>query len=58
MKDPKVKELHTKLRELRDEFEDHAQKTDNPQCEALCETTAEVLAGLEESFDEYLESGE
>lgn len=54
----KVPELHTKLKSLRDELRDHAATASDPKCAALCETSAEVLGGLEEAFDHYLAKSE
>lgn len=54
----KVEDLHTKIRDLRDELKAHADEVDDPRCAALCETSAEVLGGLEEAFDHYLTKSE
>lgn len=54
----KVQELRTKLMDLRDEIKAHAQEVDEPQCAALCETTSEVLTGLETAFGHYLDKSE
>lgn len=56
--DPKVEELHKKIRELRDELHAHAEDTADPKCAALCETSGEVLGGLEEAFDHFLSKSE
>lgn len=56
--DEKVEELHTKIRELRDELKQHAEKVENPRCAALCETSAEVAGGLETAFDHFLNKSE
>jgi hypothetical protein len=54
----KVQELHKKVRDLRDELKEHAGQTDDPRCAALCETSAEVMGGLETAFDHFLEKSE
>lgn len=54
----KVQELHTQIRELRDTLKEHAAEVDDPKCAALCETSAEVLGGLEQAFDHYLARSE
>lgn len=54
----KVEELHHKVRELRDELKAHAEVTDDPKCAALCETSGEVLGGVETAFDHYLQRSE
>ncbi len=53
-----VTELHMKVKSLRDELKDHAEITKDPKCAALCETSAEVVAGLESAFDHYLHKSE
>lgn len=54
----KVKELQGKIAALRDEIKQHAQIVDDPKCAALCETSAEVLTGLETAFTHYLNKSE
>jgi hypothetical protein len=54
----KVEELRDKVHALRDELKTHAEETDGPKCAALCETSAEVLGGIEKAFDHYLEKSE
>ncbi len=54
----KTQELHKKVKELRDELKEHAQMVDDPKCAALCETSGEVLSGIEEAFDHYLQKSE
>lgn len=56
--DEKVQELRAKLVGLRDEIKTHAQEVDDPKCAALCETSSEVLTGLETAFDHYLHKSE
>lgn len=56
--DEKVQELHGKLRELADELRLHAEDVDDPRCAALCETSAEVVAGLETAFEHFLNKSE
>jgi len=54
----KVEELREKIQMLRDELKTHAEETDGPKCAALCETSAEVLGGIETAFGHYLEKSE
>ena len=54
----KVQELQQKIKELRDEIKDHARKVDDPKCAALCETSAEVMTGLETAFEHFLNKTE
>lgn len=54
----KVESFHTKLRELRDELRGHANQQDDPKCAALCETSSEVVGGLEEAFDHFINKSE
>jgi hypothetical protein len=56
--DDKVEELRKKVGNLRDELRAHGEITDDPKCAALCETSAEVLGGLELAFDHFLERSE
>lgn len=53
-----VEEIHKKLKELRDLAKEHARVKDDPKCQALCETTSEVLGGLEKSYDHFLQKSE
>ena len=54
----KTEELHKKIKALRDELKAHAAEVDDPKCAALCETSGEVLGGLEEAFDHFLNKSE
>jgi hypothetical protein len=54
----KVQKLHTTIREMRDLAKEHADEATDPKCAALCETTHEVLAGLEQAYDHYLNKTE
>ncbi len=54
----KTQELHKKVKALRDELKKHANEVDDPKCAALCETSGEVLGGLEEAFDHFLQKSE
>lgn len=54
----KTQELHTKVKELRDELKAHANEVNDPKCAALCETSGEVLGGVEEAFDHFLQKSE
>jgi len=58
MDDPKVQELHEKVKQLRDELKAHAAETDDPKCAALCETGGEVVGGLETAFDHFIAKSE
>lgn len=58
MKDEKLEELHRRVRELRDDLKTHANDVEDPQCAALCETSSEVLGGVEESFDHFINKNE
>lgn len=53
-----VQDLQRKLTTLRDELRNHANAVDDPKCAALCETSAEVLTGLETAFDHYRHKSE
>ena len=53
-----AQDLQRKLTTLRDELRNHANEVDDPKCAALCETSAEVLAGLETAFDHYRHKSE
>ena len=46
------------VKELRDDLGAHGAETSDPKCAALCETSHEVLAGLEKAFDHYLAKSE
>lgn len=54
----KVEELRGKIAELRAELQEHGAEVDDASCAALCETSAEVLAGLEMAFTHYLDKSE
>ncbi len=54
----KIDDFHHRVKDLRDEVRMHATQTEDPQCATFCDTVGEVLAGLEESFDHYLEKTE
>lgn len=56
--DEKVEDLHERIRDLRDDLKAHAEEVGNPKCAALCETSAEVMGGLEAAFDHFLEKSE
>ncbi|MBW3568570.1 hypothetical protein KY385_00360 [Candidatus Parcubacteria bacterium] len=58
MVDKKVIELHRKLVELQEELSSHADIVDDPQCAALCETSAEAINGLETAFDHFMNKTE
>lgn len=56
--DEMVQDLQDKIATLRDELRSHAGEVDDPKCAALCETSAEVLSGLEAAFDHYRNKSE
>jgi hypothetical protein len=51
--DAKTTELHNKIQTLRDELSSHADSIDDPQCAALCETSAEAMGGLSTAFEHF-----
>lgn len=54
----KADEIHQKIKEVRDMAKAHADEATDPKCAALCETSYEVLAGLESAYDHYLQKSE
>ena len=54
----KNEKLHIMIREARDLAKEHANEAEDPKCAALCETSYEVLAGLEKAFDHYADKSE
>ena len=56
--DDKVQELHKKVKNLRDELKAHASTVEDPRCAAMCETSGEVLGGVELAFDHFLNKSE
>lgn len=58
MHDPKVEEFKQKIIDLKEEVRQHGASVDDAKCAALCETSAEVLQGLETAFTHYIESSE
>ncbi len=54
----KADEIHKKIKEVRDMAKAHAEEATDPKCAALCETSYEVLAGLETAYDHYLAKSE
>ncbi|HYK08760.1 MAG TPA: hypothetical protein VEW42_04660 [Candidatus Eisenbacteria bacterium] len=53
-----TEELHKRIKTLRDDLRAHGEKVEDPKCAALCETSAEVMGGLEEAFDHFLHKSE
>jgi hypothetical protein len=58
-----TEDLHMQIQELYDDLKGHALKghaeiTDDPKCAALCETSAEVMGGLDKAFTHYLSKSE
>jgi hypothetical protein len=58
MGDAKVQKLKVRIGELRDELRAHAEEVDDAKCAALCETSAEVMSGLETAFRHFTEKEE
>lgn len=58
MDDERVAELQAKISELGNELREHGAEVDDPSCAALCETSAEVLGGLETAFEHYQDRSE
>lgn len=56
--DNKLQDLHRRVKQLRDDLRSHASEVEDPKCAALCETSGEVLGGIEESFDHFLQRSE
>ena len=54
----KLNLIHGQLAELRDLTKECGKEDVEPQAQALCETTHEVLAGLEKAFDHYKNKSE
>jgi hypothetical protein len=54
----RIQVIHDMVRELRDEMKEHAAECDDPKCAALCGTGGEVVGGLEEAFDHYMQRSE
>ena len=59
-KDPRAHtaNVRSELRELIDHLREDVGKVDEPKAQALFETTAEVLTGLETAFRHYEEKSE
>ena len=51
-------DLLKKVTSLRAELKKHAEKAKDPAYAALCQTSGEVLGGLEEAFDQFLKKKE
>jgi hypothetical protein len=58
MDNERVEELRGKIETLQTEIKDHANTVNDPKCAALCETSAEVLGGLETAFHHFLDKSE
>lgn len=56
--DDKVKEFQTRIKALADEIKKHGEEVDDPKCAALCETTSEVMNGLEKAYDHFINKSE
>ena len=53
-----VEALKDKIADLGEELREHGERSPDPKCAALCETSAEVLGGLETAFEHFLEKNE
>jgi hypothetical protein len=53
-----AQKVETKLQALIDHLRDDIDKVDDPRAEALFETSAEVLQGLQTAFQHYAEKSE
>lgn len=51
-------EIQQKISELKEMARNHGADADDPKCQALCETTAEVLGGLEKAYEHYQNKSE
>ncbi|MBI3945303.1 MAG: hypothetical protein HY321_05255 [Armatimonadetes bacterium] len=60
MSDPRYHAARIKemLREVRDRVREDIDRVDDPRAEALFETTAEVLSGLETAYDHFERAAE
>lgn len=54
----KTEEIRAQIEKARNMAKDHAREATDPKCAALCETTAEVLAGLATAYKDYQEKSE
>jgi len=54
----KMSELHNQIQTLRDKLRTYGEQTDDTAAAALCETSAEVLQGLETAFEHFTEKSE
>ena len=54
----KNKEIQQKLSDLKELARSHGAEADDPKCQALCETTAEVLGGLVKAYEDYQNKAE
>jgi hypothetical protein len=48
-----VQKIARQLQELIDHLRSDIKKVNEPRCQAMFETTAEVLSGLKQAFDDY-----
>ena len=53
-----VQNLARRLHELKDHCRDDVRKVNDPKAQALFETTAEVLGGLEKAMNDFREKNE
>lgn len=53
-----ISRLHNKLDELVEHMREDVSRIDEPQAEALLETSAETLEGLMNAFEDYVEADE
>jgi len=53
-----IEEIMLKLESLQQEFREDVQKVDDPREQALLETSAEVLGGLHNAFNDFKNKNE
>lgn len=53
-----TQQMQTRLQELSDHLRQDIEKVDEPQLQAMFETTAEVLKGLKKAFSDYEQKNE
>ncbi len=56
--DPKMEELHQKLRTLATELSDHASNSQDVRVNSLCGAAGEALDGIAEDFERYTTGAE
>jgi len=51
-------DVQQKIAEAKEAAREHGAQAEDPKCAALCETSAEVLEGLEKAYTHYHEKSE